>query len=160
MDSYRVEKQAMRKIMLADEDAEIDPVPTAGGGHQPEAQMERLSYIVVQFNDLFGDIEWDDVDRVHKLITETIPARVAEDKAYRNAQRNSDTDNAKIEHERALGKVMISVLNDNTTLYRHFVQNPSFKRWLDGPQFQAVLGTPRGAGGVAGLLESGRQPSS
>ncbi|MDD9991885.1 MAG: hypothetical protein OXP75_08785 [Rhodospirillales bacterium] len=33
MDSYRVEKQAMQKVMLPDEDAEIDPVPPGGGGH-------------------------------------------------------------------------------------------------------------------------------
>ena len=32
MDSYRVEKQATQRIQLADEDAEIEPVPTAGGG--------------------------------------------------------------------------------------------------------------------------------
>ena len=32
MDSYRVEKQAMVKFQLGDEDAEIDPVSTAGGG--------------------------------------------------------------------------------------------------------------------------------
>ena len=136
MDSYRVEKQAMRKIMLPDEDAEIDPVPTAEGGHQPETELDRLSNIIGQFNDLFGDIEWEDEDRVHKLITETIPSRVAEDKAYRNAQRNSDRENTKIEHERALGQVMISVLNDDTTLYRHFVQNPGFKRWLTDLDFE------------------------
>ena len=136
MDSYRVEKQAMRKIMLPDQDAEIDPVPTSGGGHQPETELDRLSNIIGQFNDLFGDIEWEDEDRVQKLITETIPSRVAEDKAYRNAQRNSDRENAKIEHERALGKVMISVLNDDTTLYRHFVQNPGFKRWLTDLDFE------------------------
>jgi type I restriction enzyme R subunit len=35
MDSYRVEKKAAMKIALADEDAEIEPVPTDGGGHKP-----------------------------------------------------------------------------------------------------------------------------
>ena len=30
MDSYRVEKRAVQKILLPDEDAEIDPVPTSG----------------------------------------------------------------------------------------------------------------------------------
>ena len=136
MDSYRVEKQAMQKIMLPDEDAEIEPVPTSGGGHLPEAELDRLSNIIGQFNDLFGDIEWEDEDRVHKLITETIPSRVAEDKAYRNAQRHSDRENAKIEHEKALRHVMISLLNDDTTLYRHFVQNPGFKRWLTDLAFE------------------------
>ena len=32
MDSYRAEKKAMRELVLADEDAEIDPVPGDGGG--------------------------------------------------------------------------------------------------------------------------------
>jgi type I restriction enzyme R subunit len=32
MDSYRVEKKAAMKIALADEDAEIEPLPTTGGG--------------------------------------------------------------------------------------------------------------------------------
>jgi type I restriction enzyme R subunit len=34
MDSYRVEKQAVQEIQLADEDAEIDPVATEGGGRR------------------------------------------------------------------------------------------------------------------------------
>ena len=32
MDSYRVEKQSAIKILLPDEDVEIEPVPTTGGG--------------------------------------------------------------------------------------------------------------------------------
>ena len=43
LDSYRAEKHAMQKIMLSDEDAEIDPVPTTGGGYIPEPAMDRLS---------------------------------------------------------------------------------------------------------------------
>ena len=38
MDSYRAEKQAMQKILLPDEDAEIDPVPTTGGGLPPRTR--------------------------------------------------------------------------------------------------------------------------
>ena len=37
MESYRVEKQAAQRILLPDEDAEIDPIPTAGGGGRPGA---------------------------------------------------------------------------------------------------------------------------
>jgi type I restriction enzyme R subunit len=36
MDSYRVEKKAAIAIQLADADALIDPIPTAGGGHKAE----------------------------------------------------------------------------------------------------------------------------
>ena len=82
MDSYRVEKQAMQEIALADADAEIDPVPTSGVGGRAEADLDRLSNIIMTFNDLYGDIAWEDRDRVSELITETIPARVAVDSAY------------------------------------------------------------------------------
>ena len=64
LDSYRVEKKKMEQILLADSDAEIDPVPTAGGGHRPEPELDRLSNILKTFNDHFGDIAWQDADRV------------------------------------------------------------------------------------------------
>ena len=46
LDSYRVEKQAMQQILLPDEDAAVDPVPTAGGGHRTEPELDRLSNIL------------------------------------------------------------------------------------------------------------------
>ena len=51
MDSYRVEKHAVMRLQLPDEDAEIPPVPTAGGGHKPEAELDRLSNIIRAFKD-------------------------------------------------------------------------------------------------------------
>ena len=135
MDSYRVEKQAIQKIMLPDENAEIGPVPTSGGGHRPEPELDRLSNILRSFNDHFGDISWDDADRVHQLITETIPSRVAEDSAFKNAQRNSDRENARIEHDKALQRVMTSLMKDDTELFKQFMDNGSFKRWLTDTVF-------------------------
>ena len=67
MNSYRVEKQAARHIPLADEDAEIDPVSTTGGGSKPDPELDRLSNILKIFNDQFGHILWDDEDRVRRL---------------------------------------------------------------------------------------------
>ena len=51
MDSYRGEKRAMRKIILEDEDGEIDPVRTGGGGGRGEVEIDRLSAIIEEFND-------------------------------------------------------------------------------------------------------------
>ncbi len=130
MDSYRVEKQAAVKFMLADEDAEIDPVSTAGGGGVTVPELDRLSNILAAFNDQFGNIAWTDADRVHQLITEEIPARVAADGAYQNAMANSDKQNARIEHDKALGRVMTGILKDDTELFRQFADNESFRRWL------------------------------
>ncbi|MCE2438131.1 MAG: type I restriction endonuclease subunit R [Candidatus Latescibacteria bacterium] len=128
LDSYRVEKRAMQKIMLADEDAEIDPVPTAGGGHQPELELDRLSNILRVFNEHFGDIPWEDRDRVEQLITETIPARVAADTAFRNARVNSDRQNARIEHDKALLRVMTGVMKDDTELFKRYMDDKDFRR--------------------------------
>ena len=135
MDSYRAEKQAMQKILLPDEDAEIEPVPTTGGGQRPEPELDRLSNILKVFNDHFGDIPWEDADRVRQLVTETIPARVAEDTAYKNAQKNSDEQNARIEHDKALVRVMTSLLKDDTQLFKQFADNESFKRWMTDTVF-------------------------
>ncbi len=135
MDSYRAEKRAMRQIILPDEDAEIEAVPVTGGGYLSEPELDRLSNILRAFNDLFGDIEWDDADRVRQLITETIPSRVAADTAFKNAQQNSDKENARIEHDRALLRVMTSVMKDDTELFKQFMDNQSFKRWLTDTVF-------------------------
>ena len=135
MDSYRVEKRAMQRIMLPDEDAEIEPVPTSAGGHQNEPELDRLSNIIRSFNDLFGDIQWDDADRVRQLITETIPARVSADTAFRNAQQNSDRENARIEHDKALQRVMTSIMKDDNELFKQFMDNEGFKRWLTDAVF-------------------------
>lgn len=130
MDSYRVEKQAAQKIQLPDADAEIEPVPTSDGGRKPEPELEKLSIILKTFNDLFGSITWTDEDRVHKLITEEIPAKVAADTAYQNAKKQGDKSKARIEHDAALVRVMVGLLKDDTELFKQFSDNKGFNRWL------------------------------
>jgi type I restriction enzyme R subunit len=130
MDSYRVEKRAAERIRLADQDAEIEPAPTTGGGGKPETEVERLSNILTVFNERFGNIQWEDADRVHRMISHDIPERVAADKAYQNAMRNSDEDNAKVEHAKALQRVMTAVLSDDTQLFSKFQDDADFRKWL------------------------------
>ena len=130
MDSYRVEKRAVQQILLSDDNAEIEPVPLSGGGHLPEPELERLSNILREFNDLFGAIAWGDTDRVQQMVTETIPSRVAQDAAFRNARQNSDQENARIEHGKALTRVMTALIKDDAELFKQFMDNDSFKRWM------------------------------
>jgi len=138
MDSYRAEKQATIKIALPDAHAEIGPVPTTGGGHKPEAEMDYLSNIIKTFNDQFGNIDWKDGDKIRKVIAEEIPAKVSADKAYQNAMKNSDKQNARIEHDKALQRVIIELLTDHTELFKQFSDNPSFKKWLGDSIFAAT----------------------
>ena len=143
MDSYRVEKKAAIHVQLADEDAEIKPVPTSGGGSGLEPELDRLSNILKTFNDQFGNIPWEDQDRVRRLITKEIPARVAEDTAYRNARENSDRQNARIEHDEALRRVMTAVINDDMQLFKQFTDNESFRRWMTDNIFGLTYSQPQ-----------------
>ena len=130
MDSYRVEKQAVQDIQLPDKDAEIDPVPTSGGGQTPDPEMDRLSNIVRDFNDRFGNIEWKDADKIERVIFEELPSKVAADKAFQNAVANSGKQNARIEHDKALEGAIIERLSDDTELFKQFSDNESFRKWL------------------------------
>jgi type I restriction enzyme R subunit len=55
---------------------------------------------------------------------------VAADKAYRNAQKNNDRQNARIEHDKALVRVMYGVMKDDTELFKQFSDDPMFRRRL------------------------------
>ena len=136
MDSYRVEKRAVQQILLPDEDAEVDPVPASGGGRLPEPELDRLSNILKTFNDLFGDIAWEDRDRVGELIANTIPAKVAADPTFRNARRNSDDANTRIEHDRVLGRIVAGMMKDDAELFRQFMDNEDFKRWMTATVYE------------------------
>jgi type I restriction enzyme R subunit len=106
-----------------------------GGGDGPEPELDRLSNILKTFNDQFGNIPWTDGDRIHKLITEDIPTRVSADTAYQNAKKRPDKQNAKIEHDKALARVMTAVLKDDTELFKQFSDNEGFRRWLTDTVF-------------------------
>ena len=138
IDSYRAEKQAAIKVQLTDEDAEIDPVPTSAGGGRPAPELDLLSNIVKTFNETWGNIEWSDADRVRRMIEHEIPQKVAADPAYKNAQLNSDKENARIEHDRALLRVMTALIKDDTELFKQFSDDPEFKRWLSDAMFAAT----------------------
>jgi type I restriction enzyme, R subunit len=128
MDSYRVEKKAVMKIALEDKDAEIEPVPTEAGGHKPEPELDRLSNILKTFNEQFGTL-FTDTDRVAKRIRDDIAPKVAADAAYQNAKENTPH-TARMAHDQALGKVMQHLLTDDTQVYKQFVENESFRRFV------------------------------
>jgi type I restriction enzyme R subunit len=142
MDSYRIEVRSSLDIALPDKDAEIGPVPTSGGGRMREPEIDRLSSILKVFNDQFGNIDWKDVHKIRKVISEEIPARVAANQAYQNAKKNSDRQNARIEHDNALQRVMTELLADHTELFKQFSDNPSFRKWLSDTVFGLTYEAP------------------
>ena len=136
MDSYRVEKKAAVKIQLADQDAEIEPVPTSGGGGVAEPEIDYLSNIIEAFNDQFGKIPWTDKDKIEKVISEEIPAKVAADQKYQNAMKNNDKKTARVEHDAAFKRAVTGLVADHTELFKQFVDNPEFGKWLADTVFR------------------------
>lgn len=129
LESYRNEARESMAIKLEDSDSEVAPVPAGKVGHIIEPDMNLLSVILSDFNDMFGNINWNDADNVRRQILE-IPAMVSRDEKYQNAMRNSDEQSARLESERALQQVIFSIMADNMELFKQFQDNPSFKKWL------------------------------
>lgn len=129
LDSYRLEAQECMSIKLEDADSEVPPVPAGKTGHIVNPEMDLLSIILNDFNDMFGNINWNDADNVRRQILE-IPDMVAKDERYQNAMKNSDEQNARMESERALQQVIFAIMADNMELFKQFQDNPSFKKWL------------------------------
>ena len=134
LDSYRLEAQESMSIKLEDDDAEVAPVPAGSAGHIVNPEMDLLSVILSDFNDMFGNIDWKEPDNVRKQII-AIPEMVAKDEKYQNAMKNSDKQEARTESERALQQVIFSIMADNMELFKQFQDNPSFKKWLSDMVF-------------------------
>lgn len=129
LESYRNEAREAVSIKLEDTDTVVPPVPAGKAGHIVQPEMDLLSVILTDFNDMFGNINWNDADNVRRQILE-IPAMVSKDEKYQNAMRNSDEQSARLESERALQQVIFAIMADNMELFKQFQDNPSFKKWL------------------------------
>ena len=79
------------------------------------------------------------------MITQEIPQRVALDKGYQNARRNSDKRNARVEHDRALTSVLIGLMKDDTQLFKRFSDDKEFKLWLSDTVFAQTYAAPTAA---------------
>lgn len=137
LESYRLEKQNELHIILVNEDGETYATKV-GAGRGFESEMESLDTIIANFNDIFGDIAWNDKDNVVRQIQE-IPNMVAKDERIINAIKNSDEGNIKIEYNTVLAEVMRAIMKDNMELFVQFSSNPQFKKWLSESVFTEVL---------------------
>ncbi len=134
MDSYRAEKKKTVALALADEDAEIAPIPVDAGKSKPDVVLDRLSHIVAAFNEQYGT-HFSDADRVARRIRDEIAPKVSDDPDYRNARENTPQ-NARLALDRALGKVMRVFLKDDIATYKLFVENESFQRFIGDMVFE------------------------
>ena len=78
---------------------------------------ERIDYVLQKFG-----------VPAPEFVSDVAP-KVAADQGYQNAKQNTPN-TARLEHDRALQRVMVSLLKDDTELYKQFVQNESFRRFV------------------------------
>jgi type I restriction enzyme R subunit len=142
MDSYRVEVEATMQIALNDADAEIEPVPSGAAGGAVEAEFDQLSRVVREFNERFGATEFRDQDRVTRFLFRELPEKIESNRRVQNALRNSDVQNARIEHDRAIDDELLGSLADHTDLYALYNTDRAFKAWLQERLFAAARIAP------------------
>ena len=104
----------------------LEEVGLEGGDHQPKLDLDRLSNILEAFNEQFGTL-FNNADRIFTRIKEEIASLVASDQAFRNARENTPAA-ARIEHHKTLARVMLTLLKNNTQIYKQFVENGAFRR--------------------------------
>ena len=125
-------------LILDDKDSEIKPVPCKDiSGKDSDSKQDLLSVILSEFNNIFGNIKWNDADSV-KIQILRLPEQVMKDKMYQNALQNSDEQGVRLEAERVLNKIMCSLIADNMELYKQFQENESFRNWLSDSVLKAT----------------------
>ena len=137
MDTYRSEKQAMVRINLEDEDAFIEPIQVERAGGIQEPFMEFLSAIVDEFNKLYGPA-FSEPDYIAEAIKE-MPKKVNDDTTYANAKMNAGRQNAEIENDASVRRLVTSMLRSHTELYKVYTGNEDFRQWLNKQVFESTF---------------------
>ena len=137
LESYRLEKKKTIDIILEDEDGRVEGL-SIGAGKKKSVELDSLENIVSTFNDIFGNIEWQDKDNVARQIKE-LPAMVMKNEKFKNALKNSDLENIKREYQSALKEVFRIIMKDNIELFGQWTKNSNFNKWLNNLIFDEIM---------------------
>ena len=87
-----------------------------------------------------------DQDRVTQFLFAELPEKISANGRVQNALRNSDDQNARIEHNRAVDDELLGSLSDHTDLYALYNTDKAFKAWLQDRLYAvAKRGSPPSA---------------
>lgn len=127
LETYRSEAQETMRIYLENENGEVNPIPvgTDTGINVPE--LDTLSNILKEINDMVDSMDFSDKDTVKRQIA-GLPQKVSEDEAYQNAMKTTDIQNSRIESDRATNDAILATLNSGVELYKVMQDNESFRK--------------------------------
>lgn len=137
-DKYRIVKEEERQIVLENENAEVAPVPVGHGTGKPVPEMEALSTIVKDFNELFGNIDWKNRDEVQRQINE-LPARIASSVDFANAVKNGDSQVAQITFNDDMIAIVAAMLEEKTEFVQTYFGNKDFRNFVNARVYQAAV---------------------
>lgn len=142
-DKYRIVKEEERQIVLENENAEVAPVPVGHGTGKPVPEMEALSTIVKDFNELFGNIDWKNRDEVQRQINE-LPARIAGSVDFANAVKNGDSQVAQITFNDDMIAIVAAMLEEKIEFVQTYFGNKDFQNFVNARVYQAAVSRLRG----------------
>jgi hypothetical protein len=116
----------------------VETLPTLPPNVKPAEPSATPNFAVIleRFEAHWQTLTWTNAAKVRRLLSQDIPTRLLADKPYANARRQGDAQNARIEHDRALGRTMLFVLRESMELYRQFADTPNFASWLADTLFE------------------------
>lgn len=143
LDSYRLQVKENTSIYLANDDSKLKPIPVKTDVGISVPEFDKLSNILNDFHKVWGSVNFTDEDRVKAAIKD-IYEEVKQDKAYKNAIRYSDEQNAKDEVSKIIGQIISERATSNLEMYKVFHGrmknhlNQSFDSWLIDLVFNAT----------------------
>ncbi len=109
LDSYRAVRRETLKIDLPEGEGTLQPPTPTSGGSMYEPEPEPLSDILTRFNDTFGNIRWEDKDRVRAILGQLVDA-MAKNRDVMDAIRHSGPQNARLTLNIAVGDFLANSL--------------------------------------------------
>ena len=135
LESYRVEVKGNVELLSDRGVGEVEPNNPGAAHGKKDPEVELLSVIIDEFNTLWGGIRWTNADNVLNWIKRT-PETIAKDEKFSNAVRFAGEENARLECEAVMKRLVVESLKDSTEFYKQFKDNDAFRAWIMNRMFE------------------------
>ena len=136
-DSYRVQLIKSEDIRL-NGDGKLMPSSADGSSKIQGAELQELSEIIKEFNEKYGNVEWNEGDKIVRTL-QNIKEDVLKDEKFVKSSKHSDRQNLRIEFEALLQEKMQEIIDVNFDFYKHFTDDATLKQRVTQKMFDMVL---------------------
>ena len=77
-----------------------------------------------------SNTDWRDEDKVRRFVFEEMPEKLRADEKVKNALEQGDPQNARIEVDRAVRRLVLEYMMDHTQLYKEFTSREDFRSFV------------------------------